>query len=132
MDFNKEKGTEQITQFAIENWWISDYTSLFTLSTSSFYIQAIEDCEIMILEAPSIDPLFEDAPLLERYFRLVILRPYAAARLRIKFLYGFLREALYYHFSSRFPEFVQRVPHYMLASYLGFTSAYLSEMRNKR
>lgn len=39
MYFIKENGTEQITQFAIENWWISDYMSFLT-KNASFYIQA--------------------------------------------------------------------------------------------
>jgi CRP/FNR family transcriptional regulator, anaerobic regulatory protein len=129
--FIKENGNEQITQFAIENWWISDYMSLLTQTPSTFYLQAIEDSEIVELNASSLELLFEDVPQLERYFRLVTQRAYAASQFRIKYLYGFSREELYYHFSSHFPQFVQRVPQYMLASYLGFTPEYLSEIRKK-
>lgn len=132
MYFIKENGTEQITQFAIENWWITDYMSLLTQKPASFYIQAIEDSEIMMFNASSFELLLEDVPQLERYFRLVTQRAYAASQFRIKFLYGLSREELYHHFSSHFPEFIQRVPQYMLASYLGFTPEYLSEIRKKR
>ncbi|MEB2774328.1 Crp/Fnr family transcriptional regulator [Algoriphagus sp. D3-2-R+10] len=132
MYFIKENAKEQITQFAIENWWISDYMSLSTQKSSSFYIQAIEDSEIMEFDTSSFELLLEDVPKLERYFRLVTQRAYAAAQFRIKFLYDLSREELYHHFSSHFPEFVQRVPQYMLASYLGFTPEYLSELRKKR
>lgn len=131
MYFIKENGTEQITQFAIENWWISDYMSLMTQKASSFCIQAIEDSEIMELSSSSCELLFEEVPQLERYFRLVTQRAYAASQFRIKYLYGFSREELYHHFSTHFPEFVQRIPQYMLASYLGFTPEYLSEIRKK-
>lgn len=131
MYFIKENGTEQITQFAIENWWISDYMSLTTQGASPFYIQAIEATKIIRLNNSSSELLFEEIPQLERYFRLVMQHAYAASQFRIKFLYGYSREELYHHFLSNFPEFVQRVPQYMLASYLGFTPEYLSEIRKK-
>ncbi|WP_257669793.1 Crp/Fnr family transcriptional regulator [Parapedobacter tibetensis] len=131
MYFIKENGTEQITQFAIENWWMSDYMSLMTQKASPFYLQTIENAKIIRLNASSAERLFEDVPVLERYFRLVRQHAYAASQFRIKFLYDYSREELYRHFSSHFPEFVQRVPQYMLASYLGFTPEYLSEIRKK-
>ena len=127
----KENGTEQITQFAIENWWISDYMSLLTQKPTEFYIQAIEDCEIVEFKTSSLDLLAQDLPQLEKYFRLITQRAYAASQLRIKYLYDLSREDLFCHFSTHFPEFLQRVPQYMLASYLGFTPEYLSEIRRK-
>ncbi len=131
MYFIKENGAEQITQFAIEDWWISDYMSLITQKASSFYIQAIEDSEIIELETEAMELLAEEIPQVEKYFRSVTQRAYAAAQFRIKLLYGLSREDLYQHFLSNFPGFVQRVPQYMLASYLGFTPEYLSELRKK-
>lgn len=131
MYFIKENGTEQIVQFAIENWWISDYMSLMTNLASEFYIQAIEPAEIIRIDNPTADRLFEKAPKLERYFRLISQRAYAATQFRIKYLYSLSREELYVHFVTHFPEFLQRVPQYMLASYLGFTPEYLSKLRKK-
>jgi CRP/FNR family transcriptional regulator, anaerobic regulatory protein len=132
MYFIKESGTEQITQFAIENWWISDYMSLIKQQASPFYIQAIEDSKIIQLDTAGSELLLKEVPPLERYFRLVMQQAYAASQFRIKYLYDYSREELYYHFSSQFPEFVQRVPQYMLASYLGFTPEYLSEIRKRK
>lgn len=131
MYFIKENGTEQITQFAIENWWMSDYMSLSKNIASPFFIQAIEDCRIIQIPRTSLEPLLGEVPKLERYFRLVIQQAYAASQFRIKFLYEYSREEHYRHFSSQFPDFVQRVPQYMLASFLGFTPEYLSEIRKK-
>jgi hypothetical protein len=65
---------------------------------------------------------------MERYFRQVTERAYAASQFRIKFLYDFSREELFWHFMESYPEFAQRIPQYMLASYLGFTPEYLSEI----
>lgn len=126
-----ESGIEQITQFAIENWWLADYFSINTSSPSTFYIQTIEPSRIIELPNSSEEELFRELPQMERYFRLVIQRAYAAYQLRIKFLYEYSREELYQNFVSDYPEFIQRIPQYMLASFLGFTPEYLSELRKK-
>jgi hypothetical protein len=55
----------------------------------------------------------------------------AAAQFRLKSLYSLSREELYHQFNKFYPEFVQRIPQYLLASFLGFTPEYLSEIRRK-
>lgn len=126
-----EKGVEQITQFAIENWWITDYGSLSTQTASGFFIQAIEDAEVIAIEKHLEEELFDKIPKLERYFRLVLKRAYAASQMRIKFIFTQSGEERYHHFATSFPGFIQRVPQYMLASYLGFTPEFLSKIRAK-
>jgi CRP/FNR family transcriptional regulator len=129
--FINDKGTEQTTQFALENWWIADYMSLEMRTPSGFYLQAIEPAEVWIVPKRKEDELLQALPQLERYFRLILHRAYAASQLRFKYHYNFSREEQYHHFNSLQPEFVQRIPQYMLASYLGFTPEYLSEIRKK-
>lgn len=132
MFYLNEKGIEQTAQFAIENWWLTDYLSFERQSRSSFSIQAVEATEVLMIDYKQQEALLAQFPLLERYFRLIYQRNYGALQLRSKYLHEFSREELYEHFSSRFPEFVQRVPQYLLASYLGMTPEYLSEIRAKR
>ncbi|MBB4118615.1 CRP-like cAMP-binding protein [Mesonia hippocampi] len=131
MFFIKENGTEQITQFAIENWWMTDHMSLLKQQQSPFYIQAIENTNVIILHSSTAEKLFKKIPALEKYFRIILQHAYAASQFRIKYLYDYSREELYTHFAAHFPDFLQRVPQYMLASYLGFTPEYLSEIRKK-
>lgn len=131
MFFYTDKGAEQITQFALENWWITDYFSFTDQNVSEYNIQVIEKSEILVIDHRSFDKLLEELPALERYFRIIMQRAVAASQLRIKLLYDLSKEELYLHFSSYFPEFVQRVPQYMLASYLDLTPEYLSEIRKK-
>jgi hypothetical protein len=68
---------------------------------------------------------------MERYFRFVYQRAFASSQLRMKYIYDFSKEEMYKHFRDNFPEFIQRIPQYLLASYLGFTPEYLSEIRSK-
>lgn len=127
-----EKGTEQTIQFALENWWLSDYTSFAGQKPAEFYIQTVEKSVVIVLDFTSQEQLLQRFPIMERYFRLVHQRAHAAYQFRIRNLYSVSREELYHAFNRMYPEFVQRVPQYLLASYLGFTPEYLSEIRARR
>ncbi|MDR3679856.1 MAG: Crp/Fnr family transcriptional regulator [Flavipsychrobacter sp.] len=132
MYFIKESGQEQIVQFGLNNWWISDLTSLESGKPSGFYIQAIEDANVAVLTKQNQELLFSSMPKAERYFRLVMQKAYAASLMRLQYLFDLSAEERYHHFNTAYPEFVQRVPQYMLASYLGFTPEVLSKIRAKK
>jgi len=132
MYFIKENGVEQIVQFGIDNWWLSDYSSYTLHTPSQFYIQAVQQSKILVLTQDKQEELLDKLPQMERYFRKVYQRAYAAAQMRITFFTDLSGEEKYHHFASRFPDFVQRVPQYMLASYLGFTPEFLSKVRGKK
>ena len=131
MFFINDKGVEQTTQFALENWWMADYMSLTKQTGSHFYIQAVETSTIIAIEHSKQDQLLAQLPQLERYFRLMMQRAYAAAQMRVKYFHVYSKEENYRHFVRLFPGFVQRIPQYMLASYLGLTPEYVSELRKK-
>jgi CRP-like cAMP-binding protein len=129
--FIDEKGTEQTTQFAIENWWLSDYMSFQNQLPADFYIQAVEQTELLRISFANQEQMLKTFPMMERYFRLVHQKTVAASQLRSKYQHTYSKEEQFLHFNKRFPEFLQRVPQYLLASYLGFTPEYLSEIRKK-
>lgn len=132
MFFVKENGAEQTTQFALEHWWLADYKSLEHKTPSEYYIQAVEKTEVLAISYDAQEQLLQQYPAMERYFRMVHQRAHAAAQFRVRALYILSREELYHDFNNKHPEFVQRVPQYLLASFLGFTPEYLSEIRAKR
>jgi CRP-like cAMP-binding protein len=127
-----DNGTEQIVQFGIDNWWICDYTSFDSQKPSMFSIQALEPSTIFYIERRTQEELFQKVPKLERYFRLILQRAYSATIMRVHYIFTSTGEARYHHFNNLFPEFVQRIPQYMLASYLGFTPEFLSKIRAKK
>jgi CRP/FNR family transcriptional regulator len=124
-----EKGNEQTTQFAIENWWISDYLGFHNDQPSDFYIQAVENAEIISIEKKAMENLLAQVPKLERYFRLVLQKSFGASQVRIQYLFTMSAEERYNNMNDRFPEFVQRIPQYMLASYLDFSPEFMSKIR---
>lgn len=132
MFFNDDKATEQITQFAIDNWWLSDYFSFGNNKPSEYYIQAVENTTVLSIDAIAFDAMLIELPQLERYFRIIMQKAVAASQLRIKYMYQLSKEEFYIHFVTAFPDFAQRVPQYMIASYLGLTPEYVSELRRKK
>lgn len=129
MYFLTDKGTEQITHFALENWWLADYTSLSLHAPARFFIQAVEPSVVVVFDGQQQEAVLARVPALERYFRLMMQRAAAAAQMRQQYYFGQSGEERYQHFARLYPDFVQRVPQYMLASFLGFTPEFLSKIR---
>lgn len=127
-----QKLNEQIIHFGIEHWWIADQDSLLNNQPSACYIQAIEETELILIREKDRIGLAKEIPLLETYFRIMMQKSFVASQRRIGFIFNQTEEERYRHFSKLFPGFVQRVPQYMLASYLGFTPQFLSRLRAKK
>ncbi len=130
--FINNKGVEQTTEFAIENWWLTDNIAYERGLPTEFYIQAVENSVVLVIDKQLQDKLLLEHPKLERYFRFIYQRAFAASQMRIKYLYDFSKEEAYFQLCKNQPEFVQRVPQYLIASFLGFTPEYLSEIRNQK
>jgi len=126
-----EKGIEQTTEFSIETWWMTDNIAYEHRLPTEFYIQAVEKSEIIYITQDNQEKLLTAFPVMERYFRFVYQRAYAAAQMRVKYLFSLSKEEFYFELLRKHPEFVQRVPQYLIASFLGFTPEYLSEIRKR-
>ncbi|MEE9364149.1 MAG: Crp/Fnr family transcriptional regulator [Cellulophaga sp.] len=126
------KGNEQIIHFGIDNWWITDYESLVNETASEVYIQAIEKTELLELPEKSFDELCHKLPQIERLFRKIMEKTYIAIQKRVGYLYSLTGEELFNTFISANPEFAQRVPQYMIASYLGMSPEFVSKIKAKK
>lgn len=130
--FINDKGIERTTEFAIENWWITDNLAYERCLPTQFFIQAVEPSEVLKIGYASQEKLVDAYPKMERYFRFVYQRAYAASQMRIKYLYDFSKEEIFDHLNENHPQFVKRIPQHLIASFLGFTPEYLSEIRKKK
>ena len=50
-----DKGNEPILQFSFEGWWVADLYSVLTDDASNYNIEALEDCELLMITKPSWD-----------------------------------------------------------------------------
>ncbi|QEH41467.1 Crp/Fnr family transcriptional regulator [Chitinophaga sp. XS-30] len=125
-------GQEHTLQFAIENWWISDFNSYIYQHPATLFIIALEDSTILQIEYSKEQELKKASHKFETFFRIMAEKGLAFEHRRILFNLTHAAEARYENFLLNFPNFVQRVPQYALASYLGMTTEFLSRIKNKR
>jgi CRP-like cAMP-binding protein len=123
------KGKEHIVQFAPERWWLGDLTSLTTGAPSPYFIDAIEDSELLVIDGPSHRKLVEHVSAYAASFRTGLQRHAAAKDHRIVGPLSASAEQRYVEFLRTYPSIVRRVPQWMLASYLGVSPETVSRIR---
>ncbi len=124
-----EKGKEHIIQFASEDWMLSDRDSFIFNEASNFYIEAIEDTEVVLVKK---DFFASIQPIVPEILELNIQMLHNSIRFmqkRIDMLLGASAETRYLYFLKLYPNLSSRVPQWMIASYLGITPESLSRVR---
>jgi CRP-like cAMP-binding protein len=124
-----EKAQEHTLQFGIEGWWVNDLISYLTGQPATHFVQAIEPSTVWQVHRDTLEKLFGQAPIMERFFRLKIQGGYVALQERTVQAMSRPAEERYLAFRTRYREIEQRVPQYMVASYLGITPEFLSAIR---
>ncbi len=104
-----ENGFEHILMFGIENWWVGDLYSFLTQTPASFFIDALEDSEILQISKDNLDKLYERVPKFERFFRLILQNAFIAQQNRINQNLSFTAEQRYLDFIKKYPQLEQRI-----------------------
>ncbi len=124
-------GQEHIVMFAIENWWTADLGSFITQTPADYNVQCIENTDVIQFSHQALEELFVLIPKLERFFRIIIQKAYVASEKRIIRNFSLTAKQRYLKFREQYPKIEQRVPQYMIASYLGITKEFLSKIRSE-
>ncbi|RKE97944.1 Crp/Fnr family transcriptional regulator [Ichthyenterobacterium magnum] len=127
-----EKGKEKITLFAIDNWWVTNTESFIKQTPSIQYIQAIEETTVLYLSKETLEILYNKCPKLERAFRIITENMLIANQRKSDVFLQMKSKERYNDFVKKLPDFIQRVPQYMIASYLEISPEYLSELRKPK
>jgi CRP-like cAMP-binding protein len=125
------KGVEHIIQFAFEGCTIPNQYYFLTSKRATYNIDAIEDCELVLIKKSSQDKILEQIPEYEKYLRMQLSSAYLGLQQHLDSMITFPLEERYIHFSESSPELLNRVPQHMIASYLGLTPETLSRIRKK-
>ncbi len=126
-----EKGVEHIIQFSPENWWAGDRESLMSGQPAKFTIDAVEPTTVVLIINEDFNTLLKNIPTLNDVINLILQRSLNASQERIHAAISYTGEEKLQDFNNRFPQLANRVPQYMLASYLGLTPETLSRIRKQ-
>lgn len=127
-----DEGEEHTIQLAIEDWWISDYNSYIYQKPATMFVVAMEDSTLLQIDYPSEQQLKTLNHSFEKFFRVTAERSTVFMQRRIITNLTKTAEARFNEFEELYPEMSRRFPQYVVASYLGMTTEYLSKLRNRR
>jgi CRP-like cAMP-binding protein len=125
-------GQEHVIGLAIDDWWISDFTSYINQEPATFFVEAVDDSIIIQLSFDNEQKLYESIPKFERFFRLHTQRTASALQKRMLSRISKTAEERFIDLADRYPSFLHKFPQYVIASYLGITTQFLSRIRNHR
>lgn len=126
-----DKGVEHVVHLFIENYWASDRESAVMLTPSKYNIDAWEDTELLIATTADMLDLMVKIPSFAQTTRLMDQRSFIASQRRLNSTISNSAEKRYEEFAENHPQFVQRFPQHLIASFLGITKETLSRIRKQ-
>jgi len=126
-----ENAQEHTLQLGIEEWWINDLYSYLSQIKSRMHVQALEKTLLIQLPRLDLEKLYIEVPEISNFFRIKIQNAYVAVQERIIESMSDDAYERYDNFRKSFRNIEQRVPQYIIASYLGVTPEFLSYLRKK-
>lgn len=127
-----DNAKEHTVVISIEDWWISDFSSYLNQEPATLFVEALEDSLLIQIDYHSEQLLMERIPKFERFFRLITQRSFAFLQKRLLSNLSMSAQERYDEFLNKYPAIANRVPQYALASYLGFSTEFLSKIRNNK
>ena len=126
-----DKGIEHIVRLSIENWWAVDRESHVMLTPSPYNIDAWEDTDVLLTTRADLLILSNNIPALREMTSKLDERHAFAAQKRLNAAISMTAEKRYSNLVDTYPEFLQRFPQHIIASYLGITKETLSRIRKQ-
>lgn len=126
-----ESGKEHIIQFAPENWFVSDRSSNYFNAPSDFFIDAVEDSEVVLIDPQFFNLASDLSPQFRQYNDRLLHNHILHLQKRVNLLLSASAEKRYLDFIDLYPDLTLRVPQWMIASYLGITPESLSRVRKE-
>jgi len=125
------EGNENVTRFAIEDYWIGDLYSYLTGDVSPYNIEATIDSTVLLIHKNDMEKVYERVPKFERFFRIIVQRGYIALEKRFSIDLSSSALQKYENLLQKFNDIELRVSQKHIASYLGITPESLSRIKKK-
>jgi CRP-like cAMP-binding protein len=118
-------------EFYFENAYTTNYTSFLTRQPSRRYLQALEDCELLVFSYEDLQRFYSTSKAAERMGRLIAEAIYLRFDHRTHQFLVKSPEERYLDLVKDRPQLMQRAPQKLIASYLGITAESLSRIRKR-
>jgi CRP-like cAMP-binding protein len=126
--YTDEKEKEYILQFAMENWWITDYQAYFAQSKAILNVDCLEDTELLCLSYENREKLCKEFHSLEYFFRKKANSGFVALQKRMLSFMVDDSKKRYDLLLVQYPALFQRVSKAIIALYLGVSRETLSRL----
>jgi CRP-like cAMP-binding protein len=124
-----KNGKEHTLQFAIKDWWISDFIAIYNNEHATLTVECITDSNIIEFSAKELDEIHSLFPEFEAFQRKNLERHVVSLHKRILNQLQLTAPERYDSFLEQYPDIEQYTPNYHIASYLGITQQSLSRIR---
>lgn len=125
-------GDETTIALAAADWWITDYNSYIYQQPATLFVEAVTKSTVLQLSFEDEAILKNMNPKFEMFFRIIAERGLAAQQRRLITNLTQSAEERYVTFAAAYPQFVNLIPQYIIASFLGMSTEFLSKIRNKK
>ncbi len=126
-----KEGKEHTLQFAIKDWWISDFMAIFNYEPALLTIECITDASVIEFNFQKLDEIYLQFPEFELFQRKNLERHVVSLQKRILNQLQLTALERYNLFLEEYPDIEQSISNYHIASYLGITQQSLSRLRSE-
>ena len=125
------RGREHIVALAPEGWFVADRASTYFHEPSEYFIQALEDTRVVLVDESLVTSLADEWPEFVGFNNRLLHNNIRTLQRRVTSLLGTTAEERYLEFVETYPDVLSRVPQTMVAFYLGITPETLSRVRRE-
>ena len=126
--YTDDEGKTFILQFAMPNWWASDYNALYMGGNSTVTIDCIIDTKVLSLTTADREKLCREIRAIEYFFRWRSNKGYVALQKRMLSLMNSDVKHRYEELMKVYPQLYNLVPKHLIAAYLGVSRETLSRL----
>ena len=126
-----EHSKEVILNFSLEDYWTGDLESFIFQKPTDFYIQALEDCELLQLSRENFYRVCKEIPKFKKFHDDKAQRNHYSVLKRLSMAKSASPEEKYLDLMKEQPQLFHRVPLHYIASYLGIEPESLSRIRKR-
>lgn len=127
-----KKGNEHTLHFAMEDWWITDSSSFVKHEPATRNIVALEPSVLLQINTIGMEQMYREIPAFERFWRILNQNSSMAQDQRILNSIAMNGAERYEALIKKYPTLEQRMPQKHIASYLGISPVFLSQIRGKK